>query len=62
MITTELISTTEIIISSISVFLCLLVVNTYLLFKDICCLRCIELSVYAAISDMFGSISIAIGS
>jgi hypothetical protein len=61
MITRQIISTSEIVIGSISAIACLLVVLTYFIFKDIRCLRCVELSVYVALSDMLGSTGLAIG-
>ena len=61
MITQQTVATTEIVIGSISAIACLLVVLTYFIFKDIRCLRCVELSVYVALSDMLASIGLAIG-
>lgn len=51
----------EHLFGSISGFSCLLVVLTYILFKDIRNLRYIELGTYVAINNLIGSLGLAIG-
>ena len=59
---TDQVSLADIIVGSVSAFSCFLVVVVYFSFDDLRKLRYVELAFYVALSDMLGSIGLAIGS